>query len=207
MRTTRRAYLVGLAGFGGTAALAGCLGGNGGASASGGGKVKKLPQPTLGEKGAPVTVTVFEDYLCPHCATFSLQTFPQIRSEYVDAGKVRYEFYDFPFMGDWSWAAASAARAVQDATDDETFFAYQKKLYENQQRYSYDLVASLAEEVDAGDAEARSAAKNLTYEPVLQKNRKHGENLGVQGTPGVFVDGNSVEPSWEAIRSAIESAL
>lgn len=218
MRTTRRAYLAALGG--GVAAVSGCLGdGRSSNSPSGGGssgdcqadekKVKKLPQPTLGSKGAPVTVTVFEDFSCPHCRTFTLETLPKIRSEYVEPGKARYEFYDFPIPVDqrWSWAAASAARGVQDNTDDKTYFEYAHKLYENQTNLSYELVGKLAKEVGADDCDIRTDAEQVTYEPVLNKNRQHGVNIGVKGTPGVYVDGRNVDPTWEAVRSAIESSL
>ncbi|MFB6256669.1 MAG: thioredoxin domain-containing protein [Haloplanus sp.] len=125
MERTRRAYLAAAAGLG-LGATAGCLGGS-----SGGANgctiedeptVGELPAPTLGSSDAGVTVMAFEDFACPHCATYSLEVFPQLRSEYVEPGVVRHEFHDFPIPVDetWSWQAASAARGVQDETDDAT---------------------------------------------------------------------------------------
>jgi hypothetical protein len=136
MDRTRRAYLAAAAGVGlGTAA--GCLGsGSGGAAGctiEDEPTVSSLPAPTLGRSDAPVTVVAFEDFACPHCATYSLEVFPDIRPEYVETGVVRYQFRDFPVPVDerWSWQAASAARGVQDEMDDATFFEYAHALFEN----------------------------------------------------------------------------
>ncbi|MEE8492934.1 MAG: thioredoxin domain-containing protein, partial [Nitrospirales bacterium] len=52
--------------------------------------------PTMGKKDAPVTVVEFSDYQCPFCRRFFQTTLPKIKEEYIDTGKVRYVFRDFP---------------------------------------------------------------------------------------------------------------
>lgn len=222
MRTTRRAFLAGA----GTAlgGVAGCLGGASGSGPSAPDvqnpqgvngctlreeePVEQLPTPAIGDPDAGVTVKAWEDYACPHCATYVLEVLPKLRSEYVEPGKIRYEHHDFPIpMSDWSWWAASAARGVQDRKDVQTFYDYSHDLFANQDSYSKELVTELANQVGAPGCEIQSDAVYTTYEPVLQADRRAGEQAGVSGTPAVFVNGESVEPSYEAVSSAIDSAL
>ncbi|AUV81574.1 protein-disulfide isomerase [Salinigranum rubrum] len=212
MHTTRRALL---AGTGATlVATAGCLGsvtGSGGGDSncdlSARSPVESLPAPSLGPDDAGVTVMSFEDFSCPHCQTYHLEEFPSIESELV-GGDVRYEHHDLPIpvSQQWSWAAASAARAVQDSTDDETFFAYAKSLFENQGSYSMSLVESLANDVGADGCDVRAAAENGRYRPVLEADRQRGLDMGVQGTPTVFVNGQEVTATFDAVRAAVERA-
>jgi len=167
MDRTRRGYLAAAAGVG-LGATAGCLGGG-----SGGANgctiedeptVSELAAPTLGPSDADVTVLAFEDFACPHCATYSLEVFPQLRSEYVESGVVRYGFHDFPIPVDeqWSWQAASAARGVQDEIDDETFFDYSHALFENQSDLSAGLITDLANDVEAPGCAIQADAVNET---------------------------------------------
>jgi len=169
--------------------------------------VSELPAPTLGPSDADVTVTAFEDFACPHCATYSLEVFPDIRSEYVESGVVRYEFRDFPIPVDeqWSWQAASAARGVQDETDDATFFEYAHALFENQNDFSQGLITDLAKEVGAPGCAIQADAVNETYRPVIEADRQRAVDRGAQGTPAVYVAGRSVSPSYDAIANAIEA--
>ncbi len=211
MRLSRRSYLA--AGGAAATGLAGCLGGSSGSvpdcPEAPEGTVEEMPRPVVGDPEASVTVAVFEDFACPHCATYSLQVFPEIKSAYVDSGKIRYEHHDFPLpvSQKWSWAAASAARAVQNAADDATFFEYAHDLYENQGDYSMSLVSDLADGVGVTGCVAEVAARKLTYEPYLKAEQRRAKQRGVPGTPAVFVNGTKVDPSASQIRQAIESRL
>jgi len=53
-------------------------------------------EPFLGDENAPVTIVEFGDYQCPICQRFHANTLPQIKSEYIETGKVKYIFKDFP---------------------------------------------------------------------------------------------------------------
>ena len=50
----------------------------------------------LGPANAPVTITEYASMTCPHCAAFDEDVFPKIKSDYIDTGKVRYVFREFP---------------------------------------------------------------------------------------------------------------
>ena len=210
MDRTRRAYL-GALGSVGAGLTAGCLGGSGGANGctiEDEPTVSTMPAPTIGDDDASVTVLAFEDFACPHCATYSLEVFPDLRAEYVETGVVSYEFHDFPIPVDeqWSWQAASAARGVQDETDDATFFEYAHALFENQSEFSPGRITTLANDVGAPGCAIQADAVNETYRPVVEADRQRAVDRGAEGTPAIFVDGQAVSPTYDAISSAIESA-
>ncbi|MFD1599698.1 DsbA family protein [Halobellus rarus] len=223
MRPTRRAYLAAIGGTAAVGATAGCLGGSGSGSESADlpdgcdvgtlESVSSLPRPTLGPEDAPVTVEVFEDFACPHCQTFTTDVYPEIKSNYVDAGDVRYRFFDFPIPVDetWSWAAASAARAVQDRADDETFFAFTEGVYENQGDLSengYQIVHDLADELGVDGCAVAAAADQEPYREVVEADRQTGSDRDIPGTPAVYVNGELLDDyQWDAVSSAIDSQL
>ena len=59
-------------------------------------KPVSLPDMALGPKDAPVTITEFASMTCPHCAAFTEKVFPKIKSEFIDSGKIRFVFREFP---------------------------------------------------------------------------------------------------------------
>ena len=170
-----------------------------------------LPTPVAGDPDADVTVAVYEDYACPHCGTYSLDVFPQLASEYLRPGTVRYAFHDFPIPVDEtaSWEAANAARAVQAAAGSQAYFEYSEALFANQSNLGPDTYASLADDVGVDGATVREAATGRKHDETIQTDRQRGRDRGVTGTPTVFVDGSEVqwsEVAYEPVKDAIESA-
>ncbi|ELZ77256.1 DSBA-like thioredoxin domain protein [Haloferax gibbonsii ATCC 33959] len=226
MRNTRRAYLAATAGAL-TLGTAGCLGGGSGGSGDDAvaaigcevparDTVDSLPTPVIGAEDASVVVDVWEDFACPHCATFAVEVAPQLRSEYVSEGVVRYRHHDLPIPVDdwWSWKGASAARAVQDEADDETFFEFAHTLYENQSEFtggdaegSLSTLRSLADDADLDGCSVAAAASRERYRPLIEAERTDAvDERGFQGTPTVLVDGEQVPPRWSDLQSAVEDA-
>jgi len=68
----------------------------------------------LGDASAPVTIVEYSDYQCPYCGKFFTETQPLIVQNYVNTGKVRMVFRNFPFLGPESTAAAEAAECAED---------------------------------------------------------------------------------------------
>ncbi|MFC6825882.1 thioredoxin domain-containing protein [Halopelagius fulvigenes] len=219
MRTSRRALLAATGGA--LAATAGCLGSLPGSS--GGSKpscdvgeqqtVQQLPRPALGPDDASVTVDAYEDFACPHCATYSTEVFPKIREDYISSGDIRYRFFDFPLPVNeqWSWGGAIAARAVQDRTDAETFFDYAHAIFENQDKLTssgYQLVHDLAEDRSVNGCQVMAAVEQDTYRPVVEADRQRAVDKGYSSTPTVVVDGQALDSyGYDAVSSAIDSKL
>lgn len=214
-RISRRSYVAGVAAA--STGVAGCLGGGDGGGDGGDGDddgdertpVESLPTPVVGDPDADVTVAAYEDFACPHCRDYALEVFPEIRELYVEPGDVRYEHHDLPIPVDdrWSWDAAQAARAVQDRQGAGAYFEFSADLYQNQGGLSYDLVGNLADEYDVdGDAVVEDVQANV-YRSVVDADRDEGIQRGVQATPTVFVDGESIQPTVGKLSNAIEAAL
>ncbi len=190
--------------------LAGCLGG-GGTSADPPDDAPELPTPSLGpdsREAADVVIASWEDYRCPHCATFSTEVVPRVRSNLVGDG-VRYEVHDFPIPVDerWSWNVAMAARSVQERAGAEAFWRFNHRAFERfDAMHGTAAVRSVAEVAGAAPDQVIDDVENDRHYPVVEADRERGDETGVRGTPAVFVDGESVGNSYEAIASAVADA-
>lgn len=199
MTIRRRAYLTAI-GSAATVGLAGCLGGGESIQTSydcdltSREPVSSLPQPTLGPDDASVTVDLFEDFACPHCATFATGSLQQLKTEYLDGESVRFRHFDFPIpvSETWSYAVANAARSVQDSLTDAAFFEFSLAAYRNQADYTYELLADRADTVGADPCRVMRDISSETYDQVVAENKETGVSRGVESTPQIFVNGAKV---------------
>ena len=88
--------------------------------------------PALGNANAKVTLVEFSDYQCPFCARHFIQSEPQIIKEYVDTGKVKFYYRDFP-LPQIHPGAQKAAEAARCAGDQNKYWEYHDSLFQNQQ--------------------------------------------------------------------------
>lgn len=201
---TRRRTILRAAGAGVAGATAGCLGILGG----GGESVEELPTPVLGNPDADVVVTAFEDFACPHCREFSLSVVPRLESNYAAEGAIRFEHHDFPIpVTGQSWPTAIAARSVQDRRGTDAFWTFAENAYRRQSSLGMGVIRDLATQVGADPDGVERDARNEVYRPVVANDRKRGKEMGVRGTPAVFVDGEPVGNTYDAISSAIDARV
>jgi len=97
--------------------------------APGAARAATYQERVLGADGAPVTVIEYASLTCPHCAAFHAETFPRLKSEYIDTGKVRFVFRDFPLDGT---ALLGAAVAQCAGADTRRYFGFLEVLFETQ---------------------------------------------------------------------------
>src|SRR5450432_3159253 len=93
-------------------------------------KPVSLPDMMLGPKDASVTIVEYASMTCPHCAAFNGAVFPKIKSEYIDTGKVRYVFREFPL--DIKAAAGSILARCIAKDDSGKYFAVIDMLFKQQ---------------------------------------------------------------------------
>lgn len=87
--------------------------------------------PVLGSPSAPVTMVEFSDFECPFCQQFHTATWPQLKAKYIDTGKVRYIYKDFPLANIHPHAQRAAEAAACMATQGK-FWEYADTLFTNQ---------------------------------------------------------------------------
>lgn len=149
---------------------------------------------SLGSADAPVVVVDFSNYLCGHCQNHALNVLPRLKAEYIDTGKVRYLFRDFPFPGQASVIRAGEAAAC--AADQARYYEYHEILFRaagswgNLQgsvldRYLADLAGQLGLDERAF---AQCLASGKHREGVLA-DQKLATDLGLTGTPTFYVNG------------------
>jgi len=206
-RCSRRRFLA-TVGVGATA-TAGCLGLGESSDGTPTAASDPLAPPRRGAPDAPVTVSVFVDFACPHCRSFHRNTVPLIDREYVETGVVTYEHRDFPLPVDdpGSYRAANAARAVQHTQGADVFFEFASGLFENQSDLGLSLYESLADAVGADPGAVRSAAKRRVYATTLDRDVALGRGARIESTPSILVDGDLFRgETWDDLARWIESA-
>ncbi len=171
-------------------------------------------QPSLGNSNAPVKIAEFGDYRCIYCKQFEETIFPQIKKDYIDTGKVQFFFINYTILGDGSQLAANAGEAVY-RQDPVAFWDFHKALYEAQgsedkQWVTKDLLTNIAKQtVPSLDVKKFQASlDNRAYQSDVVSDYNMGQKIGMQGTPGLYVNGKSVSPlDYGKIQAAIESAV
>ena len=102
------------------------------AFAAGGEEAARAGAPrALGDPGAPVTLIEFASMSCPHCAHFHAERLPEIKEAYIDTGKVRLEFRDFPLNG-----AAVFGGALAHCAAPDRYFAWLDLIFETQRDWA-----------------------------------------------------------------------
>jgi protein-disulfide isomerase len=143
----------------------------------------------MGADNATVTIIEYASMTCPHCANFAINTFPQIKEKYIDTGKVRWIFREFPFDP----IAAGAFMLARCAPKDK-YFALVDLLFRTQHTWAVEhpLEPMLATVKQAGFTE-ESFKACLANQKVLDgiewvRNRAT-EKFKVDSTPNFFFIG------------------
>jgi protein-disulfide isomerase len=100
------------------------------------------PFNVLGPEDAPVTIIEFTDLQCPYCAHFAIQTFPQLRRNYIDTGRVRFASRDLPLP--MHALAVPAAVAARCAGEQGRFWEFREALFAAQGTLGHDTYVDLA---------------------------------------------------------------
>lgn len=95
-------------------------------------KVEVGDLPVMGKESAKVTVIEFSDYQCPFCGRFYTQTEGQIKKEYVDTGKVKFYYRDFP-LSQIHPGAQKGAEAARCAGDQNKYWEFHDLVFTNQE--------------------------------------------------------------------------
>ena len=142
--------------------------------------------PMLGHKDAPLTLVEFSDYQCPFCNRFFQTTLPGLKTAYIDTGKVRYVFRDFP-IEQIHPHARKAAEAAHCAGEQGKYWEMHDLLFHNQQALEVEKLKAHAHSLQLESAVFDACLEQGKYTDKVQKNYEDGVAAGVRGTPGFFL--------------------
>ena len=152
----------------------------------------------LGKPDAPLTLTVFEDFLCGHCLRFTALVEPMIVEEYVLPGKVRLEFRNWPILGSTSVSAAAAAEC---AAGQDQFWEYQRQLFlahpqaggdRDGSGYSPQSLLAYAAALDLDPDEFLACFASEETVETLRGNATAARSAGLTGTPAFLINGEPI---------------
>jgi protein-disulfide isomerase len=175
-------------------------------------KPVSLPDMALGPANAAVTITEFASMTCPHCAAFTEKVFPKIKSEYIDSGKIRFVFREFPL--DIKAAAGSMLARCIAKDDAGKYFAVIDMLFKQQNDWVIKNTTETLTRIGLQAGLSKQAVEEcLKDQALLDKiaadQKFAAEVLKVSSTPTFFINGEMVkgEQTFEEFDKRIKSLL
>lgn len=178
-------------------------------AAAGAVPVVAADEMALGKADAPVTIVEYLSLGCPHCKNFHETILPQLKSEYIDTGKVRLVFRDFPLDG-VALAAAQLTRCVSPMA----YFAMVDTLFAQQATWHVKdgapLIATIAKGAGMDQAAFDACLANTALRDKIVASTKEGADVyKVEATPTFLINGKKVSGVGEyaPFKEAVEAAL
>lgn len=175
-------------------------------------KPVSLPDMGLGPANAAVTVTEFASMTCPHCAAFTEKVFPKIKSEYIDTGKIRFVFREFPL--DIKAAAGSMLARCIAKDDAGKFFAVIDMLFRQQNEWvlknTTETLIRIGKQAGLSQQQVEECLKDQALLDKIAADQKYAnEVLKVNSTPTFFINGEMMkgEQTFEEFSKRINSLL
>jgi protein-disulfide isomerase len=174
-------------------------------------KPVSLPDMALGAADAPITIVEYAAVTCPHCGRVSQQVFPKIKSQYIDTGKVRYVFREYP-LNKIDVAGFMLARRIANGDAGKYFavidmeFKQQDALYEK----TTETLQRIGKQAGLSPKQIRDCLKDQAMMDKIVADEKYAaDTLKVEGTPTFFINGEKVvgEMSFDEMDARIKPLL
>jgi len=157
----------------------------------------KMPAPmpddkVLGQATAPITIVEYASLTCPHCAVFEKDTFPKLKADWIDTGKAKLIFRDYP-LDKFALAAAQIAHCAPD----DRYFSFIESFFDSQASWAAaaDPLAALKGIARIGGLNGEAVDKCLADDKLQQKlaagELEAKEDYGVDSTPTFFILGTN----------------
>ena len=183
-------------------------------------KISVDNDPIIGNPDAPITIIEFSDFQCPFCARFYTQTLPLIYEEYIEPGKVKLVFRDYPIQSIHP-NAVPAAIASECANEQGKFKEMHDTLFENQNEWgkqktadALSLFSQYATKIQLEQEVFDSCLTSGKYIEEISKDLDDGRDYGVTGTPGFFIGNDQIgyvelkgAQPFESFKKVIDSQL
>lgn len=183
-------------------------------------KIDIKGRPTRGAAASKVVLVNFDDLECPYCSRLHQTLFPEILKEYGD--RVTFIYKDFPLVEIHPWAMHAAVDAnCLAAQSGDAFWDFADYLHANQREVgnektpaarldAVDKLALLQGQKHNVDVVKLQSCIKAQDEHGVQASIEQGKDLGVEGTPAVFVNGEELyggAVSINQVRAALDRAL
>jgi protein-disulfide isomerase len=145
---------------------------------------------TLGKADAPVTLVEYASLTCPHCADFHNNVLPEIKKEFIDTGKVRLVYRDFPLD-----RIALAGSMIAQCSGRDRYFGFLQVLFQSQSQWvrasnPIEALAQIARLGGVTQAEVDACLKNEAQEKaILQKRLDASNRYKINSTPTLIING------------------
>jgi protein-disulfide isomerase len=140
----------------------------------------------LGSPDATVALVEFSDFQCPYCRRFHDRTFPQLKASYIDTGKLRYIYRDFP-LGQIHPQAMNASIAANCAGGQGKYWDMHHALFANQHRIGPALFTELAQNLELDEQAFETCLNDPAQKEEVERDMAYGRSVGVRGTPHYFI--------------------
>ncbi len=149
-------------------------------------------EPTLGRQDAPVTIVEFSDYQCPYCRLFQQTVLPELKSEFIDQGLVRFIHKDLPLP--YHPQAEGSAFIARCAERQNAFWTIHDALYAEQNCLSCKGPATIGINAGLDERQLQSCLQDPMVADTVRSNRSEAKLHGIRSTP-TFVIGATIDPN------------
>ena len=174
-------------------------------------KPVSLPDMAIGSATAPITITEYSSMTCPHCAAFGQNVFPMLRSKYIDTGKVRFVFREFPL--DIKAAAASILARCIGKDDSEKYLSAVETIFKLQDGLMMQTKATLmyvGKQYGMSEQDVETCEQDQAQFAKLTADQQYAvQQEKVIATPTFFFNGVRFQGamSFEELEERIKSLL
>jgi protein-disulfide isomerase len=154
-----------------------------------------------------VTIVEYASATCPHCAAFHKDVWPKLKAEYIDTGKIRFIFREFP-LNDPALAAFMIARAAPK----ESYFPLIGVFFDTLETWAKDPangLLNIAKQAGFTQEKFDATLKDEKLAKGIMEIRDGGVKFGVQGTPTFFLNGKPMrgEVTYDSLKADIDKLL
>lgn len=167
-------------------------------------------EQVIGSADAPVTLVEYASYTCPHCADFHTEILPQIKKDFVDTGKVKVIFRDFPFE-----RIGATAAMLSRCVDPGRYAGFTDLLMKQQKNWASSpnpmgALFKLAKLAGLSQEKIDSCMANeKLLDQIISVRKEAMDKYGFNSTPSFLINGEKVVGSgdYEKFKNIIESKL
>lgn len=167
----------------------------------------ELGEMALGPEDAKVTIIEYASATCPHCATFHKDAYKKLKADYIDTGKIRFIFREFPLND-----AALAAFMIARAAPKEAYFPLIDVFFETLEKWAQNPAQGLldiAKQAGFTQEKFDATLKDEKLARGILAIRDAGSKFGVKGTPSFFINGEAFDGdrTYDAFKAKIDPLL